>query len=633
MTRCLSLFVAVVLVSAACGQAPQTGASPAASGTAAGSAAPEPIGPISMRLLGNWTTLDIQGQAESSGSTIAYAVYDRLVARDADGKIIPYLATSWEASATKASFKLRNDAKCADGTAITPTVVANSFKRLFDPNTPSFNRPRIFGPGPYTVAADDAASTVTISVGSPFGDLLDAFAHYASSVICPAGLVDPAKLQDQMFGSGPYVMTESVRGDHVTLKRRDDWKWGPNNTTAAFLPEQITIKVITNDTTAANLLLTGGLDVARVDGPDITRLQTEKSLTVNESHGFQTFPMVFQHKEGHPTADERVREALMSVVDPNAWAQAAFQKSIVTASLATPDVRCADPSVSKYLPQQSTDRATQLLKDAGWTLQGGKLMKDGQQMTITIISSQTFYQRAAPEYLQSQFSKLGINAVVKDTDQPTFLTALRGANFGRRRRRRDRCAADDQLHHRFDERLAAAARWYRQQLRVHPGPAARRRDHEGDRIDRLRELERGVADPPVQASRAADRRSCLVHVHEGPDAQHDGPISGVLEHPQEEVAATTCLPGVRARQALRSRRRRSSPAAHLPRSDTPPDALSSSRSSADRSRDRWSGPVERAVRSDSGCGTGIRPVDAAGRATRRGVVPTSSPDQASGCSR
>ena len=429
MRRIIPTLIVVALVAVACGQTAQPASSPTTAGSAAASAAPVPIGPISMRLLGNWTTFDVQGQAESSGSTVAYAVYDRLVARDGDGKIIPYLATSWEASATKATFKLRNDAKCADGSPVTPTVVANSFKRLFDPNTPSFNRPRIFGPGPYTVTADDAASTVTISIGTPFGDLLDAFAHYASSIICPAGLSDASKLQDQMFGSGPYVMTESVRGDHVTLKRRDDWKWGPNGTTAANLPEQITIKVITNDTTAANLLLTGGLDVARVDGPDITRLQADKTLTANESHGFQSFPMVFQHQAGHPTADDRVREALMSVVDPNAWAQAAFQKSIVSAALATPDVRCADPSVSKYLPQQGTDHAMQVLKDAGWTLQGGKLMKDGQQMTITIISSQTFYQRAAPEYLQAQFSKLGINAVVKDTDQPTFLTALRGANF------------------------------------------------------------------------------------------------------------------------------------------------------------------------------------------------------------
>ena len=432
IVRGITLFIAGALIASACGQAQQPVASAPATAGAATSAAPaaaEPIGPISVRLLGNWTTLDVQGQAESSGSTIAYAAYDRLVARDADGKIIPYLASSWEASASKVTFKLRTDATCADGTPVTPTVAANSFKRLFDPKTPSFNRPRIFGPGPYTVAADDAASTLTVGVATPFGDLLDAFAHYASSIICPAGLTDPAKLQDQMFGSGPYVMTESVRGDHVTLKRRDSWKWGPKGTTAADLPEQITIKVVTNDTTAANLLLTGGLDVGRVDGPDITRLLNEKSLTVNESHGFQSFPLVFQHKDGHPTADERVREALMSVIDPKAWAQAAFQKTIVTAALSTPDVRCADPSVSKYLPQQSTDRALSLLKDAGWTMQGGKLTKDGQQMTITIISSQTFYQRAAPEYIQSQFSKLGINAVVKDTDQPTFLTALRSANF------------------------------------------------------------------------------------------------------------------------------------------------------------------------------------------------------------
>jgi peptide/nickel transport system substrate-binding protein len=423
--RGVALMLAGTIVGGACAPGPGGTTPPAGTGGAI-----EPLGPISMRLLGNWTTLDIQGNAESSGSTIANAIYDRLVARGADGKMIPYLAESWTADASSATFKIRKDATCEDGTPVTPTVVKDSFTRLFDPKTPSFNRPRIFGPGPYTLAADDAAGTFKLTIGSPTSDLLAAFSHYAAGVICPEGLKDPAKLLDDAWGSGPYTLEEAVRGDHATLRIRKDWKWGPNGTTAAHLPEQITIKVVPNATTAANLVLTGGLDLAQITGPDVPRLLAEKSLTVRETHGFQPFPMVFNHQPTRATSDERVREALMTAIDPKAWAQAAFDgRAIVTPSIATPDVPCHDASVASLVPAMNLDRAASLLKSAGWNLEGNRLMKDGKQMSVTIISSQTFYQRAAPEYLQAQWNRLGINTIVNDTDQPTFLVNLRSANF------------------------------------------------------------------------------------------------------------------------------------------------------------------------------------------------------------
>jgi ABC-type transport system substrate-binding protein len=38
------------------------------------------------------------------------------------------------------TFSLRQDAKCADGTQVTPTVVANSFDRLFTVKKMGYSR-------------------------------------------------------------------------------------------------------------------------------------------------------------------------------------------------------------------------------------------------------------------------------------------------------------------------------------------------------------------------------------------------------------------------------------------------------------------------------------------------------------
>ena len=66
---------------------------------------------------------------------------------------------------------------------------------------------------------------------------------------------------------------EAVHGDHVTMKLRPDFKWGPNGITAKTLgiPDTIIYKIVTNETTAANLLITGGLDLATLNGPEIDR--------------------------------------------------------------------------------------------------------------------------------------------------------------------------------------------------------------------------------------------------------------------------------------------------------------------------------------------------------------------------
>src|SRR5579884_3044204 len=103
----------------------------------------------------------------------ASVFYATLLAIDGRGKVVPYLARSYTATATSITFKLRTDATCSDGTRVTPEVVKNSLQRMIDVKAP--NNAALFGPGPYSVSADDANDTVTFSVGTPFSDLVYGF--------------------------------------------------------------------------------------------------------------------------------------------------------------------------------------------------------------------------------------------------------------------------------------------------------------------------------------------------------------------------------------------------------------------------------------------------------------------------
>src|SRR2546426_263700 len=76
------------------------------------------------------------------------------------------------------------------------------------------------GPGPYSLAADDAAGTFTFTTQKPFTDAIYNFTTWYGFIVCPAGLANPDALATTPRGSGPYLFEEAVPGDHVTVKLR-----------------------------------------------------------------------------------------------------------------------------------------------------------------------------------------------------------------------------------------------------------------------------------------------------------------------------------------------------------------------------------------------------------------------------
>jgi len=96
---------------------------------------------------------------------------------------------------------------------LTAAAVYNSYARFISPDTKSPWTSTIFGPGPYTLAKDDAASTFTFTIPKPYNQLVYAFARDWNGIICPAGLAAGADFTTKSYGSGP---TPSSRRSKVT---------------------------------------------------------------------------------------------------------------------------------------------------------------------------------------------------------------------------------------------------------------------------------------------------------------------------------------------------------------------------------------------------------------------------------
>ncbi|WP_062134987.1 ABC transporter substrate-binding protein [Demequina aestuarii] len=223
--------------------------------------------------------------ASSPDYTAAALGFDTLVAKGEDG-FVPGLASSWEAAdASTYTFTIRDGAMCADGTEITPQVVADSFEYLAsaeDSGAQNWSS-LAFGQGEPTFTADDEAGTLAISLSEPYSQLIGGLALDGTGIICPAGLADldglAAGTVDGAF-SGPYTISDYSAGVSVSYALREDYDAWPEWTSVEGEPAQtINITVETDANTSANLLTSGGLDVARFYDSNATRFTESEDFS------------------------------------------------------------------------------------------------------------------------------------------------------------------------------------------------------------------------------------------------------------------------------------------------------------------------------------------------------------------
>lgn len=391
-------------------------------GLAAGQAASAQT--VTLAMGADWDTLDPHKTRTTPTYPLIFAFYDRLVAVGEKGDIVPALAESWTTTANSVTARIRRGATCSDGSAITPEVVARSFKRLGAPETAAPYATRTFGRTGFEITND--AESVTIKLNAPSSDLLLSLAMPWSSVVCAAGLDKPETLQGTPAGSGPYTLAEAVRGDRYTLKARPDYTWGPEGMTTALpdLPKQIQLRVVTSLTTAANLLIGGEINLASITGREVERLSRDRSLTKLDATLFGTDSVSFHQGADRSTADPLVRRALSHALDGVGFNRAMnFGLGLPLDTLTTPSMQCYDKSVGSANLPYDVAKAKALLAEAGWKPNAqGLLEKGGKTLVVRIAGSNT--QNAGPEYILESFRALGIDAKLTMGEFNTWLDTL-----------------------------------------------------------------------------------------------------------------------------------------------------------------------------------------------------------------
>ena len=409
----LALLATPVLMLASCSA---EGSDPAASGSGSAKGELADGGTFTIAVESDPGNLDPSTTPSSVARSVLGLAYDTLVYQKADGTFVSGLAQKWESTATTASFTLRKNVTCSDGSKLTATDVADNITYIANPKNASPLLNVLVREGT-TVKADDTAGTVTVTAPSANGFLLTELSGVF--IICRSGLADHKSIATKTAGTGPWVLGSSVANSSYDFTPRKGYDWGPDGTKleGKGVPDKVRVRVISNVSTTANLLLNGTVNMGGVTGTDTARLASLKLPTIDSID--TSGEIWFNQTAGRVAADPAVREALITGVDRTALGRIATGNNAQqpTSYITLEPNPCqSNAPLRDALPEVDVAKAEQLLDNAGWeTGSDGIRVKDGKRLSLSFIYDRkgSDARQSGTEYLLAQWKKLGVDVTLR----------------------------------------------------------------------------------------------------------------------------------------------------------------------------------------------------------------------------
>ncbi|HJR00493.1 MAG TPA: ABC transporter substrate-binding protein [Methylomirabilota bacterium] len=365
------------------------------------------------------TTLDTQNQQETPASVVASHLFDTLVERDQNLKIVPALAaelpklvgpTTWE-------VKLRQGVKFHNGEDFNAESVKFSLERVKTGLRASSN----FRPIDKVDIVD--TYTVRVQTSKPWPIFPTIMTSRQASMYPPKAYAgkDSAFISKNPIGTGPYKLVRWSKDEEIVLEANDQyWRGAPRIKTVVFRP-------IPDDAVRVAALQNGEVDVAVNIPPHLaTIIANHPKIFLSTAPSIRTLQLMFvtheydaQHKLVGPykgvTADKRVRQAIAYALDVDEIIKGVLDgKAMRTATLLTPLHFGYDPALKPI--KQDLGKVKQLLTEAGFP--GG--------LDLTLNSPQGRYVRdkEVAEAVTGQLTKAGIKTQLKTYEFVNYLNTL-----------------------------------------------------------------------------------------------------------------------------------------------------------------------------------------------------------------
>lgn len=353
------------------------------------------------------------------------------------GEVIPRLASSWEVAPGAESFTLtlRDDVTFSDGTPLTAEIVAqniDTLKALADDG--KTDSPVISALNTFVGTTVVDPQTIRFDFSEPELGFLRNLSDPYFAIYAPSTL--ETSYEDRCAGkglvaTGPYVVSEVVNEQSITLDRRDDYNWAPEgvaeHTGAGYL-ERIEFQVVPESGVRVGGLTSGQFDVIDdvpvVDQDAVTAQGAEilTGLVPNLVPGLRQNPL------SELGSDVVVRQAIQKGIDRAEIRDTLYSDrySLPTSAIASNTPLYDDQS--EFLAYDP-EGAEKLLSDAGWAKGGdGVWAKDGVRLAPRVIIISGTSQGATQqelELIQQQLAKIGIAIEISPLTQAEYTAYMK----------------------------------------------------------------------------------------------------------------------------------------------------------------------------------------------------------------
>jgi peptide/nickel transport system substrate-binding protein len=369
-------------------------------------------------------------------TTIAHHahIYEGLIARGKDLKIVPALAESWETpEPTRWRFHLRKGVKFHNGDPFTADDVLFSADRIRSKGSNFLSNVQADAK---FVKVDDYTVDVVLPTANPIliaqwdnWFIMDKkwCEEHNSVAPTPASATTPSFASLNENGTGPFTVESHQPGVKTVYKANPNWWHKPEHNL-----KEIIFTPIASDATRVAALLSGEVDVIEpVPIQDIARVNSSDNASVMTGPELRTIflgmdqvrdELLYSSVKGkNPFKDIRVREAFYKTVDVE------LIKTRVMRGLSTPSALMVAPelfSLSKDFtrPKLDPDGAKKLLTEAGYP--------DGFEVTMDCPNDRYVNDAAICQAVVGMLARIGIKVnLLAQPKQQYFAKVLKPGGF------------------------------------------------------------------------------------------------------------------------------------------------------------------------------------------------------------
>ena len=369
------------------------------------------------------STLDPHWLLNLSNTGALRNIYETLVMRDAQMRLRPGLALSWQPlDDTTWEFKLRPGVVFHDGTPMTAADVAASLQRV--PNVPG-------NPNPYTiylagVTGVEVVDDLTLRLRTS-GPLPILPTNLTQIFIVPRSVADKGNAEFNTgaaaIGTGPFKVVSWSTSAPLAMRRNDAW-WGGEVPweTASLVPVPV-------DSARVAALLAGDIDfINNVPLQDAPRIRDDRRFALFDGPSVYAANLYLDverpnppgvEAEGrNPMRDVRVRRAMSLALNRDGIAKQIMEGyADATDQPAPPFIFGA--LEGRAVPAQDLNAARALLAEAGFP----------QGFGLNLFCSPNRTPRIC-QAMAAAWTRIGIRTTVEVVPQATFLTRRNKREYG-----------------------------------------------------------------------------------------------------------------------------------------------------------------------------------------------------------